>query len=232
MPVGLTIGALAGAAVVVGGLLIFKSNAPLVPPSTAPVSVATPVVAENAIGRSNGQRATAAQLAVKPNPLKVKPKVMTSAAPRSNVTAATPHPTSAPAATSKPAALQQAAARKPIVRTTVAAHPSPPKHVARYGKLYQPESGSVVALGGIEAFYGPRGRAVRVYWNGSDQASAVVQLVDDRGATVNSVRVRGARQSALLYLPRGYRGALTVQVSSVGRLGERVAQTTSLPPFR
>jgi hypothetical protein len=88
-----------------------------------------------------------------------------------------------------------------------------------------------VALGGIEAYYGPRGRAVRVIWSAAEQASANVQLIDNRGMTVNSTSVRGGRQSVIMYLPRGYRGALTVQVSSVGRLGERVAETTSLPPF-
>jgi hypothetical protein len=119
------------------------------------------------------------------------------------------------------------AAQKPAVP----AHPASVKHAFPHIKLYQPESGSVVALGGIEAYYGPRGHAVRVMWSAAEQASANVQLIDDHGTTVSSVNVRGARQSAVLYLPRRFRGALSIQVSSVGKLGDRVAQTTSLPPF-
>ena len=58
-----------------------------------------------------------------------------------------------------------------------------------------------------------------------------MQLLDNHGTTVNSITVRGYRQTVLLYLPPRYRGSVTVQLTSTGRLGERVAQTAFLPPF-
>jgi len=219
---GLLIGGLAAVAIVVG-IFIFKPSPQMQAPSTTPVVAAPSVVAVNPPNivkpavvhpRAAGKPA----VTIKPSV-----KVAATSAPATTAKPATPSPATASPATPKPAAQTP-----PVVVT----RPRPaPRHIARYGKLYQPESGSVVALGGIEAFYGPRGRAVRVIWSSAEQASASISLIDDRGATVNSLSVRGGRQSAILYLPRGYRGGLTVQVSSIGRLGERVAQTTSLPPF-
>ena len=219
---GLLIVGLAAAAIVIG-IIIFKPSPRTQAPSTTPVSVAPPVVALNptqAVHAPVAQTHVAikSKLTVKPTP-----NVAGTSAPAPSSRPATPAPAAAAPARPKPAA------QKPPV--AVAQPPAAPRHVARYGKLYQPESGSVVALGGIEAFYGPRGRAVRVIWSAAEQASASVSLIDDRGSTVNSVNVRGGRQSVILYLPHGYHGGLTVQVSSIGRLGERVAQTTSLPPF-
>ena len=219
---GLVIGGLAAVAIVVG-IFIFRPSPQTQAPSTTPVAVAPPVVAVNPTNAVK-PAVVRAHVAVKPTVM-VKPtaNVAATSAPAATPKPATPNPATAVPATPKPAA------QKPPF---VAARPRPaPRHVARYGKLYQPESGSVVALGGIEAYYGPRGRAVRVIWSANEQASASVSLIDDRGTTVNSVSVRGGRQSVILYLPRGYRGGLTVQVSSIGRLGERVAQTTSLPAF-
>ena len=113
---------------------------------------------------------------------------------------------------------------------TLATRPAA-KPVSHYARLYQPASGSVVALGSVEAYYGPRGRAVRVLWGAGGQATAVVSHIDEHGTTVSTTSVRGARSSALLYLPKGFRGPLTVQVSSIGKLGERVASTASLATF-
>jgi len=219
---GLLIGGLAAVAIVVG-IFIFKPSPQTQAPSTTPVVAAPSVVAVNPPNTVK-PAVVHPRAAVKPS-VTTKPsvKVAATSAPAATSKPATPRPATAAPATPKPAAQTP-----PVVVTRL--RPAP-RHVARYGKLYQPESGSVVALGGIEAFYGPRGRAVRVIWSSAEQASASVSLIDDRGTTVNSVSVRGGRQSAILYLPRGYRGGLTVQVSSIGRLGERVAQTTSLPPF-
>jgi hypothetical protein len=218
---GLMIGGLAAVAIVVG-IFVFRPSPQPQAPSTTPVVAAPPVVAVNPT-HAVKPVVTHARAAIKPA-LAVKPtNAAATPAPTTTPKAATPTPATAAPATPK------AAAQRPAV---VATRPRPaPRHISRYGKLYQPESGSVVALGGIEAFYGPRGRAVRVIWSSAEQASANVSLIDDHGSTVNSVSVRGARQSVLMYVPRGYHGGLTVQVSSIGRLGERVAQTTSLPPF-
>jgi len=219
---GLLIGGLAAVAIVVG-IFIFKPSPQTQAPSTAPVVAASSVVAANPPNAVK-PAVVHSRAAVKPA-VTIKPSVKVAA---TSAPAATPKPATPRPATAAPATPKPAAQTPPVVVT----RPRPaPRHIARYGKLYQPESGSVVALGGIEAFYGPRGRAVRVIWSSAEQASASVSLIDDRGATVNSVSVRGGRQSAILYLPRGYRGGLTVQVSSIGRLGERVAQTTSLPAF-
>jgi hypothetical protein len=214
------IGGLAAVAIVVG-IFVFRPSPQPQAPSTTPVVAAPPVVAVNPT-HAVKPVVMHAHAPIKPA-LIVKPVNAAATPAPATPKAATPTPATAAPVTPKPATQRPAA---------VATRPRPaPRHVARYGKLYQPESGSVVALGGIEAFYGPRGRAVRVIWSAAEQASANVSLIDDHGSTVNSVSVRGARQSILMYLPRGYHGGLTVQVSSMGRLGERVAQTTSLPPF-
>jgi hypothetical protein len=223
LPAGLTIGVLAVAALAVAAIL-FKPTSSTQPQSTAPVAVATPIVAANAVAP---EQHVATQMAhhavVKHVALSPKPQPTLAPTPKAIAT-----PSAAPA-TPKPAT-PKPVAQHVAVQRTVPTHPGP-VHPFRHIKLYQPESGPVVALGGIEAYYGPRGRAVRVIWSSAEQASASVQLIDGQGATVNSINVRGARQSVILYLPRGYHGPLTVQVSSIGKLGERVAQTTSLPAF-
>jgi hypothetical protein len=84
---------------------------------------------------------------------------------------------------------------------------------------------------GVDAHYGPQGHAVRVLWGANGQASAHVSLQDDRGSVLSATDVAGTRQSALLYVPRTYHGSVFVQVISQGALGERVTQSTQLPPF-
>jgi hypothetical protein len=209
------IGSLAGGALLVAGLLIFKpavTTAPSSNPVAVQPAVITPVLQRHAAP--------------------VVRRAMHTAKP---VIAPTQHSTTTPAvkavATPKPAAAPASVRPKPAAQRVVATRPTPPKPISHYARLYQPESGPVVALGSVEAYYGPRGRAVRVLWGAAEQASASVQLIDQHGMTVSATSVRGARSSALLYLPRGFHGPLTVQVSSFGRMGERVATTTSLPTF-
>jgi hypothetical protein len=221
---GLVLGGLAGGALLVAGLLIFK---PMVTtgPSSKPVAVQpaaiTPVVRV---------QQHAAPVAVRHATHTAKP-VLAVAPTRPPTATPAPTPTVKVAATPKPAPTTGSATPRPAAKRVVAARPAPQKPVSHYARLYQPESGTVVALGSVEAFYGPRGRVVRVLWGAAEQASAVVQLIDEHGSTVSATSVRGGRSSALLYLPRGFRGPLTVQVSSIGRMGERVATTTSLPAF-
>ena len=83
----------------------------------------------------------------------------------------------------------------------------------------------------VDASYGRLGRAVRVQWNSSAQASADVQLTDARGTLIAERAVNGGRSSVLLGLPRGYHGGVYVQVSVTGYHNERVVQTSSLTPF-
>lgn len=225
MPPGVLIGGLAVAALVVAGVLFKPATTPQAP-STTPVAVVTPILAANAVAAQSPALARRHAVAK----LKAAKPVVAAAAPAQQPAATVALAPTAQLAAGSPARL--APAPKPAARKAApVAAQTGPLHPFRHIKLYQPESGSVVALGGIEAYYGPRGRAVRVLWSSAEQASASVQLIDDKGATINSVSVRGGRQSVILYLPRGYRGPLTVQVSSIGKLGERVAQTTSLPGF-
>ena len=220
VPAALLIGGLALVALVVAAVFGFKSSVQQ-SPSTTRVTVAAPAVAIDTHQRLAQPALLAAATSIrsvthaKPAARPIAHQATAAVAP----VAATPAPATAVAATARPAAPRR-----------VALAPAP-RHAFPHIKLYQPESGPVVALGEIQAYYGPRGRAVQVYWGAAEQASAKVQLIDDHGAVVSSAAVRGARQYALLYLPRRFHGALTVQVSSIGRMGERVANTASLPPF-
>jgi hypothetical protein len=180
--------------------------------ATAPVAVPAPKVSATGDGR-----------AAKPSAAALHRALTRVATPRPTATqpAATPVPTRAPT---------------PVVRNVAAAavrpaRAAPPVHQVVRPALDEPPPGPVVALGGIDAYYGPRGHVVRVFWSAAQQVSAVVQLLSVSGRVISATRVRGHRQQALLYLPRWFHGPLTVMVSSVGRMGERVAQTTSLPPF-
>jgi hypothetical protein len=225
-PAGFIIGAAAVGAIAVAIFLFKPSSAPK--PATQAASQAAVAVATQPanIGTAVTQPAPEHRTVTVAH---VKPKAV-AATPAAHATA-TATPTTAPA-TPRPAT-PKPAAQKPAVQKPAPAHhqaPANPLPVARPAPVQQ-LSQSVVALGEVEAYYGPRGRVVRVLWSAADQASANVQLIDDRGTTVSQTFVRGARQNAILYLPRRFHGALTVQVSSVGRGGERVATTTSLPPF-
>jgi hypothetical protein len=225
IPAGVFFGGLAAVAAIAIAAVLFKPNASTAPATPAATSVAlktsapvniTPPAAPKPV------RHTAARIAHS------NPKVAV-ATPAARPTA-TPQPTSAPtqaAQTPRPATPRPATPRP----AAASAHHQAPSWTVARPQPAQAVSQSVVALGGIEAYYGPRGHAVRVLWSANEQASASVQLIDERGAIVSATTVRGSRQNALLYLPRRFHGALTVQVSSVGRLGERVAQTTSLAPF-
>ncbi len=228
-PTGVLIGGVAAASIAVAAIL-FKPASLSTKTAVTTNAVATPMVALNQTAPTQAARPLVThKILAAPH---AKPKTV-AATPAARPTA-TAQPT--PAATAPPST-PRPATPNPATPKPIAA--APPQHkatssgaaITRRQQLYQPASGSVVALGGIEAFYGPRGHAVRVLWSAAEQASASVALIDEHGTTVSSTFVRGSRQSALLYLPRRFHGFLTVQVSSVGRLGERVAQTTSLPAF-
>lgn len=88
----------------------------------------------------------------------------------------------------------------------------------------------VVGLSGVAAEYAQGGRSVSVAWYGTAQASALVELVDFSGKVIASRSVPGGSTAAMLRLPRGYHGSVSVDVTAFGYHGERVVQTASLSP--
>jgi hypothetical protein len=89
----------------------------------------------------------------------------------------------------------------------------------------------VVSVEDLQARYASLGRVVRADWSASGQSSAIVALIDQRGALLNSLTVTGAQQSARVPLPLGYHSSVVLQLTSTGRFGERVVQTLTLPPY-
>jgi hypothetical protein len=71
------------------------------------------------------------------------------------------------------------------------------------------------------------GRAVRVFWDSYAQASADIQLLNDQNVIVGEARV-GRRMGAMVWLPRGYRGNVYIQVTAIGYHGERIVSSTTL----
>lgn len=229
VPAGFAIAGLAAVALAVAAVLFRPWNLQSAP-SVSPVVVNTPVAAANTaaplppLSAAHAPiRAVSAKAATRPTPL----TRAASAAPAPTRAVATPAPTQA----ATPVARASAAP----VSTPIAAAPAPqlrPRFARPFRRSrFAAPAGAIVAVGGLEAHYGAAGRAVRVNWSAAAQTTANVQLLDNHGTTVNSITVRGYRQTVLLYLPPRYRGSVTVQLTSTGRLGERVAQTAFLPPF-
>lgn len=210
--------------VVVSGLALAGALAILLrPPDSSPAS--TQVIAASsqpasdfpaaAPAPSHGRAPAAAQrnhASPKPTPGPTTAVAVKPLAPRVETAAplAATRPPVAPAPTSRSVALKPAPPRRPVPAV---------------------DRNAVVALDTVDAYYGPRGRVVRVNWSSSAQKSAVVQLINERGAIVSESTVKGGRQTAVLYLPKGYRGAVLVQLTASGYHGERVSQTATLPPF-
>jgi len=219
----LVMGGTALIAIALVAFLLLHPYTPTIAPQAAPSpTVPPPVVLETVVPT-----------------LRPKPAVRPSAG-----AGASAAPSIAPSAASRVA--QQATQRVvatsvPAAATRPVAHTAPPVHVAtaphtpapkpHRNTRPRPHPTSVVALAGIFARYGSSGHAVRVVWGASAQASAQVQLSDDRGSVLSQTDVPGQRQNALLYVPRTYHGSLFVQVVSIGYQGERTTQSVMLPPF-
>lgn len=223
------IGSVAAAALVVAAVL-FRPSSPPPPPSPGPVVLSTPVVTTNSI-QSVAPSATL-------NVAQHKPVVQQKAAVLAPKHAASPSPSAIAQNIATPAPAHTAATilAAPVTHrvAAVAAPPARQQSVTRRilrQRLAALAPGPVVALGGVEAHYGARGRAVRVNWAAAEQSAANIQLIDNHGTILNAITVRGTRESVLLYLPPRYRGSVTIQLTSTGRLGERVAQTAFLPAF-
>jgi len=72
---------------------------------------------------------------------------------------------------------------------------------------------------------------VRVYWTSIGQKAAQIQVTSASGRLLSQRSLRGAWQTALLFVPRGFRGTAYVQLVSIGAQGDRVAQSTQLPAY-
>ena len=224
------IGGTALLAALLGAFFIFRPQvAPPVQPQVVPaVTVPPPVVIET------------------PQPAPSRAVVRVGASPGAN---ASTRPGATPkAATSASRLAAQATQRaisttapaispRPVPKPTVVAFAPKPVHkpAPRPKPMHRPAPASkntiVSLVQGVDAHYGPQGHAVRVLWGANGQASAHISLQDDRGSVLSATDVAGTRQSALLYVPRTYHGSVFIQVISQGALGERVTQSTQLPPF-
>jgi len=225
------IGGTALLALLLAGFLIFRPQ--VAPPPAAPQAVPTVTVPPAVVletpqpaASHAGAKPGASPGANASNRHAAPPTAAASAAriaAQATERAVTP---TAPASTPKPAP-------KPA---TVGFAPKPvPKPAPRPRPTHRPipaSKNTIVSLvQGVDAHYGPQGHAVRVVWGANGQASAHISLQDDKGSVLSETDVAGTRQNALLYVPRTYHGAVFVQVISQGALGERVTQSTQLPPF-
>jgi hypothetical protein len=223
------IGGTALLAALLGAFLIFRPQVapPAVQPQAVPTATVPPpvvlVTPQAAPSRAGVQ--IGASPGAKTSNQPVAPAAAASAAARI-ASQATQRAvvTTAPAATVRPAA-----------RPSVVALAQQPPHKPHPRPTHRPLPASrntiVSLVQGVDAHYGPQGHAVRVLWGANGQASAHIMLQDDKGSVLSETDVAGTRQSALLYVPRTYHGAVYVQVVSQGALGERVTQSTTLPPF-
>ena len=230
---------ISGTAIIALALAVFfylRPTTPAAPPQAAPsATVPPPVVLETVAPRpraANNVKPKASPAHAPGNANAINPSIAPSTATRVAVQATERAiATNAPVATARPVATQRAA----VQPTPVPFVPKPVRQPTRPQPIrHRPVPANpriIVAIQGIVARYGPAGRAVRVLWGANGQASAHVLLTNDSGGILSETDVPGSRQNALLYLPRSYHGSVFVQVVSVGALGERVTQSTSLAPF-
>jgi hypothetical protein len=157
-----------------------------------------------------------------------------------------PHPKPHPSTSPSPAVVAQASASDQSAATTAphpasASTPVATPHASSAGRpathqaavvpqrVSPVDRSAIVQLDSVGADYQRGGRLVHVYWNSYAQAHADVQLLDDRSTLLAETTV-GRRMAALLWLPRGYRGSLFVQVTAIGYDGTRVESSASLGP--
>jgi hypothetical protein len=215
------IGGTALLAALLGAFLLFRPQAPqqsAQPQPIATMTVPPPVVLQTPIPAPS--RLATPGASTSPG---ASPNVTASAAAQL-ATQATQRAVAA-ASTPRPRPTQVAFAPKPV-------HKPVPRPKPTHRPIPANRNVVVALVQGLDAHYGPQGHAVRVVWGANGQASAHITLQDDRGGVLSQTDVAGTRQSALLYVPRTYRGSIFVQVISQGALGERTTQSTTLPPFR
>jgi hypothetical protein len=203
------------AAVAVLGFALFRPHGPTVQlkPNRATSLVTAAVTAR---GPAAGTHARVAR----PSP------VVARVAPKPKIAAPSPA-----AATQTPVATAAAPPEPKAVAAPVVA----PARLAPARAIARPpppiDRGALPQVDFVDASYGRFGRAVRVQWSSTAQASADVQLTDARGTLIAERAVNGGRSSVLIGLPRGFHGGVYIQVSVTGYHSERVVQTSSLTPF-
>ncbi len=206
---------------------------PVAVPSAAPsVTVPPPVTIESVVPTPHTKatgpaKANASPSAVAVSASPVRPSIAPSAALRAASLAA--HQAVAPTVAPAPPPTQRPATPKPQVALAPKPTAKPKPQVVRRPRPANPNI--IVAIQGVDAHYGGGGRAVGVRWGANGQSSATVQLSGDKGEILSQADVAGTRQSAVMYVPKTYRGTVFVQVISIGYHGERVTQSTSLPPY-
>jgi hypothetical protein len=200
-------------------------------PSAAPsVTVPPPVTMETVQPRAKATgpaKTSASPPAVAAVASPIRPSIAPSAALRAASQAA--HQAVAPTVAPAPPPTQRPATPKPKVALAPKPSALPKPQVVRRPR--PPNPNTIVAIQGVDAHYGGGGRAVGVRWGANGQSSATVQLSGDKGEILSQADVAGTRQSAVMYVPKTYRGSVFVQVISIGYHGERVTQSTSLPPY-
>jgi hypothetical protein len=182
--------------------------------STAPVVVASPAIP---VPAPTAKRA----------PAKHGPKAKPAAAA---VTTATSGVVDATASTTASAAQPAAAPRTSKAGTSTSGQRAATHRAAAVPPRVSPiDRSALVQLADVGAEYLRGGRQVHVFWDSYAQASADVQLLDDRNSILAETRV-GRRMAAMLFVPRGYRGSVYIQVTAIGYNGERVESSASLGP--
>jgi hypothetical protein len=169
-----------------------------------------------------------------------------------------PHPTLSAGTARQTAALQRAAALVAVTQAAVAAPlPAPHKSSASTGTNSHAGLGvgapaaatagpnipppphtvaaidrgaSIVALADPTVTYASGGRAVAVTWYVQSQDHAYIHVLNDRSVIIAESTVPGSRSHAIIRLPRGYHGGVSVEVIAIGYHGERVVQSASLSP--
>jgi hypothetical protein len=211
IPAGAWVAGIAVAAVL--GFALFRPHSA---PTTTATNTAAAPVAVPAQHHTVAVPARAAHATHVVAHVATKPKV---APPSPAAVAQTPAPTTAPVA--------HANVAPPPVATV--AHTAPARQVVR--RPPPVDRGALPNIDYVNAAYGRYGRAVRVDWSSTAQASADVQLTDARGTLIGERTVGPSRSFVVVGLPRGYHGGIFVQVSVTGYHSERVVQTSSLSPF-
>ena len=212
IPAGAWVAGIAVAAVL--GFVLFR---PHTAPTTTATNTAAAPVAAPAQHHNVAAPAHAAQSTHVVAHVATKPKVV--APPSPAAVAQTPAPTTAP--------VTHANVAPPPVATV--AHAAPARQVVR--RPPPVDRSALPNIDYVNAAYGRYGRAVRVDWSSTAQASADVQLTDARGTLIGERTVGPSRSFVVVGLPRGYHGGIFVQVSVTGYHSERVVQTSSLSPF-
>jgi hypothetical protein len=212
--------ALAIGAIAIVFVLMLRTPVTTTAVSTGPVTVASPLLAT-------------ALPAPRKHTAKTRPKPHTSGAGATRGAIASPDApagantvssvSTADAASGAPATQERAHAQ-------TATHGGPGTHRASTPQRVSPiDHSALVQLDSVGAEYQHGGRLVHVYWNSYAQARAEIQLLDDRSTIISQTTV-GRREGALLWLPRGYRGSVYVQVTAIGYDGERIVNSASLGP--